>query len=193
MTSMRTHTRSLALLALALAAACSGDASTAPAAGGSHANAHGSGDYAGWRRTPDATSGKFVPLNCTPKNEATGSALIGPEGGVLRIGTHRLIVPAGALTSKVTISGTVPAGRPFEIDLQPHGLKFRKAAGLILDASSCVDVPTIVYIVDQYNLGPPIAAFYSNWWKAIACPIWHFSGYMIALGDRGSQDELGAH
>ena len=176
------------------AAACAGDAPTAPTApvaSAPAANAFlGAGRYPGWARTDAAIAGKFTPLNCVPRQSSEGSALIGPKGGILRIGTHRLIVPAGALTEEVLISGTVPTGKPFEIDLQPHGLQFRKAAGLILDASSCTDVPTIVYIVDQYTLGPPIAAFYSNWWKAIACPIWHFSGYMIALGDNAESHEI---
>ena len=184
------------LLALALGVAitaCTGDAPTGPTAKGPAAAEYRShGYHPGWRRTDQALTGRFTPLNCIPRVSAHGSAVIGPAGGVLNIGTHRLIVPAGALTENVLISGTVPEGKPLEIDLQPHGLQFRKAAGLILDASSCTNVPTIVYIIDQYNLGPPVAAFYSNWWKAIACPIWHFSGYMVAF-DPGSGDyEIGA-
>ena len=180
--------RKLLITAAVLAGitACSGDSPTAPAAAGSAANQSvqsSNGYFPGWHRTTQAEAGKFVPLNCQPREIATGSALIGPAGGVLQIGPHRLIIPAGALTERVLISGTVPQGKPFQIDLQPHGLHFRKAAGLILDASSCTDVPTIVYIVDQLTVGPPIRAIYSNWWKAIACPIWHFSGYMIALGE----------
>lgn len=109
---------------------------------------------------------------------------------MLRVGPHKLIVPAGALRSWVRISGTVPEGKPFQIDLQPHGLQFHKAAGLVLDATSCTDVPTIVYLIDQYNLGPPIRAMYSNWWLTIACPIWHFSGYMVAFSE--GSNEIGA-
>jgi hypothetical protein len=180
-----------AAVALA-AAACSGDDATAPAAASGSAVTSGeTGYYPGWRRTDAATSGKFSPINCTPREMAEGSAIIGPAGGVLQIGTHRLIVPAGALIEEVKISGTVPAGRPLEIDLQPHGLQFRKAAGLILDAASCVDVPSIVYLIDEYTQGPPISATYSNWWMAIACPIWHFSGYMVAF-ESSEANEVGA-
>jgi hypothetical protein len=194
---MRKYTS--AALTLAIAAACAVDGPTTPVASApaatanrSHWNGNVDGNFPGWNRTPAAVAGTFVPLNCVPKELSEGSARIGPAGGILQIGNHRLIVPSGALTETVVISGTVPAGKPFEVDLQPHGLQFRKAAGLILDASSCTEVPTIVYIVDQFNLGPPIAAFYSNWWKAIACPIWHFSGYMIALGEGASSNEIGA-
>src|SRR5262245_6327173 len=115
----------LILLTLAVAAACSSDAPTTPAAPIAAAPAAtanrgtGNGEFPGWRRTPDAVAGTFVPLNCAPRHSAQGSATIGPSGGVLQIGTHRLIVPAGALTQKVLISGTVPEGKPFQIDLQP--------------------------------------------------------------------------
>ena len=189
---MRKHF--LAALALVATASC-GDAPTAPVAtSAASASAH-RGDYGhtpGSRRTGDAMSGKFVPINCVPRRSAQGSAIIGPSGGTLWIGRHRLIVPPGALTRPVRISGTVPAGKPFEIDLQPHGLQFRKAAGLVLDASSCVDVPTIVYLVDQYTVSPPIPAIFSTWWHTIACPIWHFSGYAILLGDQGGDLENSA-
>jgi hypothetical protein len=172
--------------------ACAGDGPTTPTPVAPSAN-HSYGWYPGSRLPTDLVFGKFTPLNCTPRVTYQGSAVIGPEGGVLQVGPHRLIVPAGALTGKVLISGTVPEGRDFEIDLQPHGLQFKKAAGLILDTSSCTDVPTIIYVVDQIEVGDLIPATYSTWWRAFACPIWHFSGYMIALGDNTASNEIGAH
>ena len=126
-------------------------------------------------------SGAATPLNCKPAHPSYGSAVIGPEGGSLIIGSNRLIVPPGALTKPVLITGTVPEGKPFEVDLQPHGLTFKNAAGLILDATSCLDVPNIVYLIDQVTVSDPIEAVYSNWWHTIACPIWHFSGYAVAF------------
>jgi hypothetical protein len=196
----------ISAFALAAVAACANDAPTAPpvdahpvaAANSAASNGHGNqapqgspnGNQVppGSHRTPDALSGKFIPLNCSPRHESYGAAWIGPSGGVLRIGNNRLIVPAGALTRKVLISGTVPEGKPFQVNLEPHGLQFRKAAGLILDATSCVDVPDIVYLIDQYTVSAPILATYSSWWKAIACPIWHFSGYAIAFGNGNDGD-----
>jgi hypothetical protein len=128
-----------------------------------------------------STNFKGKVLNCVPKEPGSGSALIGPAGGDLIIGTHRLVVPPGALTKYVVISGTVPADESFKIDLQPHGLEFKKPAGLILDASSCGSVPTIVYLLDDVVASDPIAAIYSHFWHTIAAPIWHFSQYAIAM------------
>lgn len=181
----------LAAAASIAATACGGDMSMAPLAKSSSAAADKV--YPGSRLTTYPSSGNFRSINCVPKESATGSAVIGPTGGTLWIGTHRLIVPAGALSENVEVSGSVPEGKPFEVDLQPHGLQFRKAAGLILDASSCTDVPSIVYLIDQETVSEPIEATYSTWWHTIACPIWHFSGYAIALGDGGrAESESGA-
>jgi hypothetical protein len=176
----------LVMISLLLAAACAVDGPTTPLSG-PRAYANQARDTV----IPGTTSHFWAsgrdPLNCSPKNSSFGSALIGPSGGTLFIGPNRLIIPAGALREKVQISGTVPAGRPFEIDLEPHGLHFQKAAGLILDASSCIDVQDIVYLIDEVTASPPILATYSNLWHTIACPIWHFSGYAIAFFD-GSND-----
>jgi hypothetical protein len=180
------NTRLLPALILVAAASCTGDAPTAPAATNASSATANYGSYGstpGSRRHSDAKSGVFTPINCVPRRSSQGSAVIGPSGGTLWIGKHRLIVPPGALTRSVRISGTVPEGKPLQIDLQPHGLQFRKPAGLILDASSCVNVPTIVYLDDIYAVSTPIPAIYSNWWHTIACPIWHFSGYAILLGE----------
>jgi len=172
-----------------LAAGCASDGPTSPAGPRASAN-HWSGGSSlpGWHRTGQMLSGQATPKNCIPKVAAYGSASIGPTGGTLIIGTHKLIIPAGALDHKVTISGTVPNDKPFEINLEPHGLQFKKAAGLLLDASSCTDVPDIVYLIDQFTQSPPILAVYSSWWHTIACPIWHFSGYSVAFYD-GSLDD----
>ena len=72
---------------------------------------------------------------CTPRDVQVGTATIGPSGGVLE-GPHRLIIPPGALTQTVQISGTTVEGETPTIELEPHGLQFRKSAGLVLDVSN---------------------------------------------------------
>jgi hypothetical protein len=170
-------------LGVLAAAACSSDAPTVPAA--SRPATKAMSVLPGSRLSVDGVVDRIALINCIPRTSATGSASIGPAGGTIWIGPHRLTIPAGALDEKVDISGTVPADKPFEIDLQPHGLQFRKAAGLVLDVTSCLDVPAIVYLIDEYTQSPPIEATYSTLWHTVACPIWHFSGYAIALGDHG--------
>jgi hypothetical protein len=121
-------------------------------------------------------------IGCTPRDPQYGRATIGPSGGELDVGPHRLIIPPGALQQTVEVSGTIVEDSPNpRIDLEPHGLQFNKPAGLILDASNCTDVPDIVYINEVGVVSDPILAVYSNWWHTIAAPINHFSGYMVAF------------
>ena len=118
---------------------------------------------------------------CEPREAQYGTATIGPAGGELDAGPHRLIIPPGALMKTVQLSATVPEGETPTIIFEPHGLQFKKPAGLILDASNCVDVPDVVYINELGVASDPILAVYSTWWHTIAAPIEHFSGYAVAF------------
>jgi hypothetical protein len=118
-------------------------------------------------------------LACTIEASLHGSAKIGASGGILLIGKNVLIVPPGALNREVEISGTVSAGNEFKIDFQPHGLQFKKPAGLILDASDCGTAPNVIYLDEQGGIAQRITAIFSNWWHLIAAPLDHFSTYMI--------------
>jgi hypothetical protein len=120
-------------------------------------------------------------MACTPRDPQYGTAVIGPSGGELVVGPHRLIVPPGALTRTIEISGTATEDGTPTIYLEPHGLQFKKPAGLILDASNCIDVPDVVYIDELGVAAEPIPAVYSTWWHTIAAPIDHFSGYEVAF------------
>lgn len=126
----------------------------------------------------DATSRR---LGCAQRDPQYGSADIGPRGGVLRVGANWLIVPPGALTTTQRLTGFIPADTSITIELEPHGLRFQKPAGLILDASTCTNVPNVVYLDEQGVVAERIRAVYSTWWHTIAAPIDHFSNYAIAF------------
>jgi hypothetical protein len=130
---------------------------------------------------PSTIVGNGRLMGCLPRDPQFGVAIIGPSGGELIVGRHRLIIPPGALTETVQISGTAPSAAVPTIYLEPHGLRFKKSAGLILDASSCTDVPSAVYINEIGVLSPPMLAVYSTWWRTVAVPIDHFSGYAVAF------------
>lgn len=189
-----TRSRIVLTLALAsLAAACSdAPTPTAPARtvaaearlpefnfiGGDYHDGHlvpGSLGNAGTAPAP----GQQKRLACNIDAPITGSATIGAEGGLLYVGKNVLIVPPGALTKPTTISGTVAAGNQFQIDFQPHGLQFKKPAGLILDASDCGDAPNVVYLDEQGGIAQRITAIFANWWHVIAAPLDHFSTYAL--------------
>jgi hypothetical protein len=102
---------------------------------------------------------------------------------VLVVGDNLLIIPPGALTRRVVITGTVVADTVAMIQFEPEGLQFRKPAGLVLDATGCdidSDTPDIVYVGEGGQVLERIEARYSNAWRTVAAPIEHFSGYAIA-------------
>src|SRR5687767_6904521 len=65
-------------------------------------------------------------VSCDVRTTHTGSADIGPLGGVVRVGPHRLTVPPFALREKVHISAVAPQGRHVQIKFEPEGLQFRR-------------------------------------------------------------------
>ena len=169
--------RCLLLTAAVGIAACAGSDATSPTSAPSVASMDAGLPGSVGKGT--MTGGGFN--GCTPSNPQYGTAIIGPSGGELIVGNHRLIVPAGALAQTIQISGSAPAAETPTIFLEPHGLQFRRPAGLILDASNCTDVPSVVYLNDIGGVSEPIPATYSTLWRTIAVPIDHFSGYAVAF------------
>ena len=177
--------RSTLLLSFAAALAACADANTAPTATPIKAAQSGASwrDYDGHGST---NSRNAALVRCENHPTWVGSATIGPQGGQLLVGSSRVIVPPGALDRKVFITATMPAGEFITIrfEFQPHGLVFRKPAGLILNAAGC-DIPSwaspdIVYLGENGEVLERIRSYYSNFWHTVAAPIWHFSGYAIA-------------
>lgn len=129
-----------------------------------------------------AAVGRLVA--CERRMAMTDSALIGPSGGILRVGANDLVVPPGALSSPVMLRGEVPSDTLASIRLFPEGLAFRKAAGLVLDTRGCAEpagAAKILYLDDSGTVLEEIDAFYSPMWKRVAAPIDHFSRYALGV------------
>ncbi len=78
-----------------------------------------------------------VLLLCEPQEYASASKRIGPEGGSLRFGRHRLEIPRGALSSRVTITAEQVTGPVNSVRLSPEGLQFARPARLTLEYRNC--------------------------------------------------------
>jgi hypothetical protein len=172
---MRRRIARWSVASLILAAACATNEPTSPTA----TSRFDKGGLPGSKPGVVALNGRMH--GCTPTDPQYGVATIGPSGGELVVGSSRLIVPPGALTTTVTISGRSGTDSVPAIYFEPHGLQFKKSAGLILDASSCTDVPDVVYLNDVIDPSPLIRAVYSSLWHTVAAPIDHFSGYEVAF------------
>jgi hypothetical protein len=122
------------------------------------------------------------PLPCTKRESETKSVVIGPEGGTLHVGGHRLVVPAGALSKPTLITGTVPAGTTATIVFAPEGLKFKIPATLVMSVSGCestITDPHIRYIDDEGRSLEQLPTVYDRKRRELTAPLFHFSGYQV--------------
>jgi hypothetical protein len=125
-------------------------------------------------------------LACPAQPEWTDEEAIGPEGGVLRIGPHRLYIPAGALDSTVVITATAASDSAVSVLLQPEGLTFNVPARLTLDYSHCPLIASllakrIAYTTD--DLDDVIQMLRSSddlYHRKISASLDHFSRYAVA-------------
>ena len=136
--------------------------------------------------SPDRTAQLHPTLvPCSATHALAASAVVGPQGGVLRFGASRLVVPAGALRSNVRITATPRGGPGGTIDFRPEGLRFQRPVTLVLSAASCsiptAGVPEIVYVGVHGRILETIGATYDRRWNEVVGPIVHFSGYAIAF------------
>jgi hypothetical protein len=137
------------------------------------------------RSYDDSNRSPETLVGCTKRATFSDSGEFGPNGGTLWIGRNRLIIPPGALSERVTISGKIVGDTVAFLRFQPEGLHFKKPAGLILDATGCTlsqdGAADVVYIDDRGEIAEQIRATYNNAWHTVAAPIEHFSGYAIAF------------
>ncbi len=125
-------------------------------------------------------------LTCPVQPEWSDEEAIGPEGGTLRIGPHRLEIPAGALDSTVVITATAAADSAVSITFEPEGLTFNEPARLTLDYSHCPLIASlmakrIAYTTD--DLHDVLQMLHSNddlFRRKVSANLDHFSRYAVA-------------
>lgn len=124
-------------------------------------------------------------LACAPQEYTAAAALIGPEGGTIKIGPHELRVPAGALDHDVVISAVAPVSTLLEVQLQPEGLHFATPARLKLNYSQCVEPPSwvrlfMVYLSDDGRILEITSSRDRKGLKTVVGYLEHFSRYAVA-------------
>lgn len=126
-------------------------------------------------------------LACKPQPYASGAATIGPEGGTLVIGPHRLAVPAGALAAPVLITGDAPVGTVNSVRLFPEGLRFAagKPANLTLSYANCPLLGSllpkrIAYTTDALEILTYLLSLDDLLNKRVTAGLKHFSRYAVA-------------
>ena len=122
-------------------------------------------------------------LSCSAQAYAVTSKSIGVEGGVIVVGTHRLVIPAGALSRSVTIKAEQVTGSVNSVRFAPQGLQFAKSATLTLSYANCsplLVVKRIVYTDDLLRILELLPSLDNIFSKTVSAPIRHFSRYAVA-------------
>ncbi len=126
--------------------------------------------------------GRAAWVKCELHPAYTTSADIGSRGGRITAGSVTLVIPPGALSHTVHITATMPAGDAAYVEFQPSGLRFRRAAGLLMNTEDCAVPwdPSVLYVDDDGRVLERIDARYIPYLQLVAAPITHFSGYVLA-------------
>jgi hypothetical protein len=123
-------------------------------------------------------------LRCEPRKRETGTRTIGPKGGEVQVGPHRLRIPAGALDRNVTISGVAPSGPIVDVEFEPHGLQFAAPVELTIDYDHCIVPASLQLQVVYLGVGKKIVAEQPSSdhrdLSEIRAVTDHFSGYAVA-------------
>lgn len=123
-------------------------------------------------------------VSCDVRTTHTGSAEIGPLGGVVWVGPHRLFVPPYALAEKVRITAVAPKGSYVQIKFEPEGLQFRRPTLLTMSYSECSLLSPfrlkIVYVNDRLEILEVLPTLTSVLTRTANAPVDHFSRYMLA-------------
>jgi hypothetical protein len=122
-------------------------------------------------------------LLCSPQPYAVDSDVIGPEGGVLNVGTHRLVIPQGALSSRVRITAEQMKGKTNSVRFSPEGLQFERPAVLTMTYDNCALVllqKKIVYTDENLKVLEVLKSLDLFRSKSVTSPIDHFSRYAVA-------------
>jgi hypothetical protein len=127
--------------------------------------------------------GDLKLLSCSAQPYTSKTQTIGSAGGTILIGTHRLVIPAGALASPVKITAEQVRGRVNSVRLRPEGLKFAKPATLRLSYANCSPLlllKRVVYTNELLGILELLPSLDDLRTKTVSAPIRHFSRYAVA-------------
>lgn len=122
-------------------------------------------------------------LLCSSQPYAVDSEWIGPDGGYVRVGTHVLVIPRGALSRWVKITGEQIPGKTNSVRFSPEGLRFERPAVLTMTYDNCALVllqKKIVYTNEKLQVLEVLRSLDLFRSKTVTAPIDHFSRYAVA-------------
>ena len=122
-------------------------------------------------------------LSCSQQQYVSVTKVVGPAGGTIVVGTHKLVIPVGALTKNYTILAEQVPNRVNSVRFSPEGLKFAKPAKLTLSYSNCSPLlllKRVVYTDELLRILELIPSLDNLRTKTVTGDIRHFSRYAVA-------------
>ena len=122
-------------------------------------------------------------LTCSAQPYVAKTQTVGSAGGTILVGTHRLVIPAGALSSPVQIKAEQVTGKVNSVRFSPEGLKFAKAATLKLSYANCSSIllaKRVVYTNELLGVLELLPSLDDLQTRTVSAPIRHFSRYAVA-------------
>jgi hypothetical protein len=122
-------------------------------------------------------------LSCSAQQYVVVTKVVGPAGGTIVVGTHKLVIPAGALARDYTIRAEQVPNRVNSVRFAPEGLKFAKPAKLTLSYSNCSPLlllKRVVYTDELLRILELIPSLDNLKTKTVTGDIRHFSRYAVA-------------
>jgi len=124
-------------------------------------------------------------LACSPLPSDADTVTIGAAGGRVEVGPHVLVVPAGALTEPVTVTGEIVPGRVNAVHFTPQGLAFRESARLTMSYANCnllgrLLPKRIAYVDDDLNILEYLLSLDLLRLRRVTARLDHFSSYAVA-------------
>ena len=135
--------------------------------------------------TDDRVNGDPSPvIECEPLPYDADVKVVGPAGGILTVGPHKLMIPRGALTRYEVITAEIPVALNVAVKFSPHGLRFLKPAMLLLNYRHCRPPEGSAHRVAYVNDAAEILEWPSSYddprQGILFGTIDHFSKYAVA-------------
>lgn len=111
--------------------------------------------------------------------------VIGPAGGTIQIGPHRLSIPSNALSAPTVISAELPSDPVSSVRFGPAGLQFAQPATLTLSYAHCNGLglllpKRIAYTTDLLAIITYLLSTDDPLARKVSAPLDHFSRYAVA-------------
>jgi len=122
-------------------------------------------------------------LGCSTQPYVSVTKVVGTAGGTIVVGTHTLVIPAGALTKSYTIRAEQVQNRVNSVRFSPEGLRFGKPAKLTMSYGNCsplLVLKRVVYTDELLRILELIPSLDNLRTKTVTGDIRHFSRYAVA-------------